>query len=190
MITVLLIEQLSLNGLIEQLEKMNKSTQLKRLILMRHAKSSWKDGLSDHQRTLNKRGRKNAPLIANELIQLDWEPDLVLSSDASRTRETWELMSEQFTQSPKTIFLNSLYLAGIRDIRDAIAQADDQYSTIMLIGHNPGWEQAASFLTGQDIWFTTANAALLSITHESWEKALHNQGTWELHQVVRPKEID
>ncbi|MGY8768866.1 MAG: SixA phosphatase family protein [Pirellulales bacterium] len=169
---------------------MSNPTQLKRLILMRHAKSSWKDGLSDHERTLNKRGRKNAPLIANSLIQLGWQPELVLSSDANRTRETWQLMSDQFEQAPKTIFLNSLYLAGIRDIRNAIAQAGDQHSTIMLLGHNPGWEQAASFLSGQDTLFTTANAALLSLEHTSWKEALLQQGAWELHGIIRPKELE
>ncbi len=62
----------------------------RRLIVMRHAKSSWKHaGLTDHQRPLNKRGRKDAPRVARALIERGWTPRRVLSSDAARTRETW-----------------------------------------------------------------------------------------------------
>jgi len=68
---------------------------ISRLILMRHAKSSWKyHDLSDHERPLNQRGRKSAVKIAKELIRLEWIPDKLYSSDSARTRETWGRMSK------------------------------------------------------------------------------------------------
>ncbi len=64
-----------------------------RLIIMRHAKSDWNSGAaSDHARPLNKRGRRDAPRVANRLGELGWQPDYVISSDSRRTRETLELM--------------------------------------------------------------------------------------------------
>ncbi|MEE3242683.1 MAG: histidine phosphatase family protein, partial [Candidatus Thermoplasmatota archaeon] len=68
---------------------------ISRLILMRHAKSSWKyPDLSDHERPLNKRGRKAAVKVAKELIRLEWIPDKLYSSDSERTKETWSRMNK------------------------------------------------------------------------------------------------
>jgi phosphohistidine phosphatase len=65
----------------------------KRLIIMRHAKSSWTSGAStDHQRPLNKRGRHAAPRIGARLRDIGWIPDMVIASDSERTRETWQRM--------------------------------------------------------------------------------------------------
>ena len=69
------------------------------LILMRHAKSSWKyPELTDHERPLNKRGRKASVKIAKELIRLDWIPDKLYSSDSARTKETWKRMAKHIQQ--------------------------------------------------------------------------------------------
>ena len=68
---------------------------ISRLILMRHAKSSWKyPDLSDHERPLKKRGRKASVKIAKELIRLEWIPDKLFSSDSVRTKETWAKMNK------------------------------------------------------------------------------------------------
>jgi len=72
----------------------------KRLIIMRHAKSSWTSGAAtDHQRPLNKRGRRDAPRIGARLQHLGWLPDLVIASDSERTRETWQRMKVEFPHS-------------------------------------------------------------------------------------------
>ena len=73
----------------------------RRIIVMRHAKSSWKSGArDDHARPLNKRGRRDAPRIAARLAELGWVPERVISSDSERTRQTWARMEEAFDLPP------------------------------------------------------------------------------------------
>ncbi|MFU8803053.1 MAG: SixA phosphatase family protein [Bradymonadaceae bacterium] len=160
----------------------------RRLIVMRHAKSSWSDDmLSDHERPLNDRGRFEAPLVARKLIELGWVPDLVLSSDAERTRETWECMEGAFEEAIEVRWLPSFYHAGMNEVFEALDELEEE-ETILVLGHNPGWEGVVSWLSAEQISMTTANAALLEAEGESWEEALE-QGIWELIDVIRPKEL-
>ena len=80
----------------------------RRLIVMRHAESSWDSSMgSDHERTLNERGRKDAPRVGAALVQKGWIPELVLSSDAQRTSETFAGLSESFPGKVEARFLSS-----------------------------------------------------------------------------------
>lgn len=158
------------------------------LILMRHAKSSWKEpGQEDHARPLNKRGRRDAPRVAERLVELGWTPQRVLLSDAARTRETWSLMRAAFQPAPAVEERPDLYLAGLERIRAGLAKVPAGEGTVLVLGHNPGWEDAVSSLVGQPISMTTANAALLEGQGPSWAEAL--DGAWRLVEVVRPKEL-
>ncbi|MCG7522262.1 histidine phosphatase family protein [Ruegeria sp. Ofav3-42] len=104
------------------------------LILTRHAKSSWDSpALSDHDRPLNKRGRKSAPAIAAWLRENGWLPDEVLSSSSARTRETWERMG---LQAGKVCFHRTLYHADPADMLIELSGATEQ--TVLMLGHNPG----------------------------------------------------
>ena len=90
----------------------------RRLILMRHAKSSWAiDGQEDHQRPLNKRGRRDAPRVAAALAARDWLPDFVVSSDAERTRQTWAEMNSAFSLDCGVRWTRDLYLAALGDLQ-------------------------------------------------------------------------
>ena len=113
----------------------------KRLILMRHAKSSWDHpGLDDHQRPLNGRGQRSAEALGNWLRANDNLPDQVLSSSATRTRETFaglKIMAD-------TRFLDSLYHAGANKMSDILSQATGD--RVLMIGHNPGIAWFASQL--------------------------------------------
>src|SRR5688572_21762822 len=114
----------------------------RRLILMRHAKSSWKaEAENDHERPLNKRGKRDAPRIASKLAALDWAPDFLLSSDSQRTRETWKRMESAFERPPHTSFTRRLYLAGIGEVRSELVLVPPDVRTLMLLGHNDGWEE-------------------------------------------------
>src|SRR5690606_1322492 len=85
---------------------------MKRLVLMRHAKSSWSDPtLEDHARPLNKRGKRDAPWAAERLVSLGFAPDVVLSSDSRRTRQTWKRMAPILPPADVT-FTHALYHAG------------------------------------------------------------------------------
>lgn len=159
---------------------------MKRLIVMRHAKSDWEAGASsDHDRPLNDRGRREAPSVGKGLVELHAIPELVLSSDAARTRETWDRIRGSFPNA--TVELEpSFYLAGLETVRDRFVQVSDALATVLVLGHNPGWEDMASELTGTRIELKTAYAAVLeSRRGETWADALGPSG-FALKKIVKP----
>ena len=110
---------------------------MKRVLLMRHAKSSWAQfDLTDHQRPLNDRGRRDTPRIARELVKRKLLPELIISSDSTRTRETYKLLSTELNMPVE--FTRNLYLATADELFRTIQQANNQYDTIMILAHNPG----------------------------------------------------
>jgi phosphohistidine phosphatase len=127
--------------------------------------------------------------MAEALNERGWWPDVVFSSDSERTRETWAGMCASIDRATDTFFLNDLYLGGIDEIRDAVLEARLRSSTALVLGHNPGWEDAAGWLCGQDISMTTANCVLLMREAESWERALAQPGSWELVAHLRPRDL-
>jgi phosphohistidine phosphatase len=160
-----------------------------RLILMRHAKSAWDTDVStDHARPLNKRGRRDAPRIAAELCRRGWIPDLCWSSDAQRTQETWQLMEPEFERDIPSTFVDVLYLAGLGELQAEADEWPSAAATVLTLGHNPGWSEAASRLTGVALGMTTANAALLECEADTWGDAI--AGRWRLAGLVRPRELD
>lgn len=114
-----------------------------KLIVMRHAKSSWDIPWSDdHDRTLAPRGRHAAALIGKWLADAGHAPDRVLCSTATRTRQTWQIVGESLPEPKQATFERRLYHAGSRQIREMIA-ASPADETVMVIGHNPGIGQFA-----------------------------------------------
>ncbi|MGM0740585.1 MAG: SixA phosphatase family protein [Pseudomonadota bacterium] len=106
---------------------------MRRVILMRHAKSSWgQSGLDDHARPLNGRGRRSAKALGAWLRDRNFTPDQILSSTSQRTRET----CEQLGFEVKTRFLDSLYHADPDDLLGALQQGEG--ACVLLLGHNPG----------------------------------------------------
>ncbi|XVF28101.1 hypothetical protein REPUB_Repub14bG0165600 [Reevesia pubescens] len=170
----------------------------RRLILLRHAKSSWQHpALRDHDRPLSKIGRADAVVVSQKLRHMGWIPQLILSSDALRTRETLNIMQEQvrgFLEA-EVHFISSFYSVAAMDGQTAehLQRTICQYSrddilTIMCMGHNRGWEEAASMFTGASIELKTCNAALLEATGNSWEEAfaIAGFGGWKLQGIVTP----
>jgi len=158
----------------------------RRLIIMRHAKSSWKDpGQSDHERTLDDRGRRSAPLVATRLAELGWAPTIVHSSDAMRTVETWRGMESTFGEPGEleVTFTRDLYLSGLAEIIEASAEWGDAPGPALVLGHNPGWEDAVGQLTDTRVSMGTANAALLDGSGDSWAAAL--RGPWSLVEMIQ-----
>lgn len=158
----------------------------RRLILMRHAKSSWDSGVStDHARPLNARGRHDAPGMARELAARDWVPEQVISSDALRTRETWQGMEPVFGESIDARFENGLYHGGLPSLQASSLQWSAEWGTVLALGHNPGWSDAASRLANTLVEMTTANCALLEGEGPTWIAALG--GSWRLTALLRPR---
>ncbi|WP_319546263.1 SixA phosphatase family protein [Ruegeria conchae] len=115
------------------------------LILTRHAKSSWQyPFVQDHDRPLNKRGRKSATEIGRWLQSNGWLPDEVISSTAQRTRETWNRLG---LSTSKLSFTPGLYLAGPDQMFEALSSASAK--TVLILGHNPGIAEFAHRLVRQ-----------------------------------------
>ncbi len=162
----------------------------RRLIVMRHAKSSWDANVStDHARPLNKRGQRDAPAIARRLVDLAWQPDLVLSSDAARTRETFALMSTALDRVARVEYFSAFYNDGFAALRATVPEVPEVFGTVLALGHNPCWEEAVHWLSGESIVMTTANCALLECDEDAWDTTVEHRERWRLVDVVRPKEL-
>ncbi|XP_058113045.1 uncharacterized protein At3g52155, chloroplastic isoform X2 [Magnolia sinica] len=173
----------------------------RRMILLRHAESSWEDrSVRDHDRPLSKAGRADAVNVSQKLQQMGWVPELILSSDAARTKETLRIMQEQvrgFLEA-EVHFIASFYSIAALDGQTAehLQQTICEYSrdeilTVMCMGHNRGWEEAASMFSGSAIELKTCNAALLEASGKSWDEAFTSAGLggWKLHGIVKPNTV-
>ena len=138
-----------------------------RLIIMRHAKSSWSDAsLDDHERPLNKRGRRDAPRIAQELYDREWIPDRIRVSSSKRTLETLELM-EVISRNSTIDVEPSLYHSNISTLLQAVEEVEEGKTT-MILSHNPGCEILVYQLSNHLEAMQTAAAALFEKQQEGW----------------------
>ena len=170
---------------------------MRRLLLARHAKSSWGDvSLKDHDRPLNARGRRSAPLVAGALYDLDLTPDAVISSTSARTRETWARMEPVFEDRATVEFLPELYLASPRTVLAAIGSVAPSAATLMVLGHNPSTHALAAFLSREGdpeqirqltLAFPTGAVAVIELAGERWEEA--GDGGELLH-FIRPRHLE
>jgi len=120
-----------------------------RLLLLRHAKSSWDDpDVADIDRPLNRRGRQDAAAVGKRLEASSLRPDLALVSSSRRTRETWELLRRAFDAPVPTRVSGDLYHAGPTALLQALREAPPEARHLLLLGHNPGIGQLAHWLGG------------------------------------------
>ncbi len=121
---------------------------MKRVYLLRHAKSSWsEEGMKDHDRPLNARGRGAAQRMGAEMKFRDYIPDVILCSSAKRTQETLSLMAPAMGADIPARIDADLYLAGTDVLLERIRGTSADADSIMLVGHNPGLEQMIVELT-------------------------------------------
>ena len=130
------------------------------LLLLRHAKSDWSTPVSDHKRPLNKRGIRDAPMMAKRLKKHGYRPDRMLSSSAQRARATAELFAK--TLRSKLVLVDALYDADKNTIIDLIRQTDEGIKDLMLVGHNPAWEILVENLTGEDMVMPTCSTVQIA----------------------------
>jgi phosphohistidine phosphatase len=134
-----------------------------RLVLVRHAKSSWDDpALSDHDRPLARRGRKALERMRPHLENRGVRPDVVLCSSARRTRETLDGIKDGLGGHPRIEVEDGLYGAGADDIVARLARLDDAIATAVVIGHNPGIADLVDLLAATDQDVPTGAIADLS----------------------------
>lgn len=161
---------------------------MKRLILMRHAKSSWSDAtLGDRDRPLNGRGRASADALGNWLRQKSYVPDQTLSSSSARTRETFERLG--FSCDAR--FLDALYHAGPEDMLQVLRQATGQ--TVLMLGHNPSicwlahWLVASMPSHTRFADYPTGATLVVHFPVEHWQGLA--RGTGLVRDFVVPREL-
>jgi phosphohistidine phosphatase len=142
---------------------------MKTLLLLHHAKSSWKEAeLSDHDRPLNKRGKNTAPLMGALLHDEDLIPDLILSSSAVRTHNTALLVAKVCTYTGEIIQTRELYLADPQDSVYRLRHVADKHTRVLVVGHNPGLEMLIEALTGETTTMPTAALAYIELSLKRW----------------------
>lgn len=162
---------------------------MKTLLLMRHAKSSWKQpGLADRARPLNKRGKRDAPTMGELLRRQDLVPQWIVSSAAQRGRETAERVAEAAGYDGEILFLNQLYAAEPSQYLAALRVAPEQVERVLIIGHNPGLEDLLELLTGEWERLPTAAIAHLLVPADRWAH-IRGDGSAQLVQIWRPREL-
>jgi len=126
---------------------------MKTLFLIRHAKSYWGDqSINDFDRTLNKRGKKDAPFMGEVLKDKKVKPDLIISSPAKRAKKTAiEIAIKLDYPDKKILYKNDIYDASSNTILSIINKIDNKYSDVMLFGHNPGLTLLNNYLSNNYI---------------------------------------
>ncbi|MDD3060774.1 MAG: histidine phosphatase family protein [Sulfurimonas sp.] len=122
---------------------------MKKLYIIRHAKSSWTDmTLNDFERPLNKRGEEGAPFMAKELKSKNIMPDMILSSPALRAKTTAETITGTIGFFKEIVFKENIYEASAETLHEILKSVDDENATLFLVGHNPGLNALAERYVG------------------------------------------
>ena len=162
---------------------------MKTILLMRHAKSSWKEThLADHDRPLNSRGRSAAPIMGEHLSKIALVPDVIVCSTAARARQTVEYLLETLPFEGEVVYTRDLYHSGTESFLEEIAKLDQRYQCAMLVGHNPGMEMAVEDLTGEWIRMPTASVARIDFEVDLWDE-ITEDSSGKLGDVWIPRDF-
>ena len=162
---------------------------MKTLLLMRHAKSSWDNSrLTDYERPLNERGRRDAPRMGRLLRHEGLTPDLIITSSAKRAATTAELVALELALDSDTRYTEMLYLADPDAYIRQARQVGDDIEILLMVGHNPGIQELVEQLTGQEEGMSTAALAYIRAPVRKWPE-LAGGKQYELVHVWRPKEL-
>lgn len=173
---------------------------MKRLLLLRHGKAEG-SAADDAHRALISRGEKDSQRMGRFLRDDVYIPELVLCSNATRTRQTLDLLLPEIGARPKIEYLSELYLAEPEAILALVRRAPDKCASVMVVGHNPGLEQCALALAAMplekklrkryevmDEKFPTCALAVIDFDVPKWADVTPGRG--ELDAFVRPKDLE
>jgi len=168
---------------------------MRRLMLLRHAKSAWPAGTADLDRPLAPRGREAAPRMGRYLADEGLLPDLALVSPARRAQETWALVRDA-VGGAETRTEPRIYEAPAQRLLDVVQEAPADRRTLLLIGHNPGFEDLSKMLIGHGDRYAfarlsqkypTAGLAVIDVAVEDWREVAPRGG--RLDRFVTPKTL-
>jgi phosphohistidine phosphatase len=144
---------------------------MKKLYIIRHAKSSWKDlMLNDFERPLNKRGEKDAPFMGKLLKQKGVFPDAILSSPAARAKTTALKIAKEINFSKEIIYERKIYEASATTLISVVKSIDDKYKVVFLFGHNPGLNMLAESIIGFHENIPTCGIVEVEFDCKKWSK--------------------
>ncbi|MBU0946127.1 MAG: histidine phosphatase family protein [Proteobacteria bacterium] len=152
---------------------------MKKLYLIRHAKSSWADPtLRDFDRPLNKRGRRDAPFMGKKLAERKIKPDFIISSSAKRAEQTVQILAKAIAYPQKRIYFSeAIYLADENGLYRILRSCDDRVNSLLLVGHNFGITDFAVSISGTQIEnIPTCGIVAMKFDLDSWQQVEPNTG--------------
>jgi len=154
---------------------------MKKLYLIRHAKSDWSDlNKNDFDRGLNKRGKRSIPLMAKALQEKGFIPDLILSSAAKRARKTAKGLAKVLHYKNQIIFDEALYFTEPEEMMEKVQKVDDRYGSLFLVGHNPEITELSNMLTTEYIDnIPTLGIVAISFDIQKWNDIGRGKGKME-----------
>lgn len=172
---------------------------MKRLTLLRHAKSSWDDPVSrDFDRPLNRRGERAALVVGRYAREQGMHFDHLIASPAVRVVETLDTFFEGYGETIETNWDRRIYLASSATLMDVIRDLPDQCAAALMVGHNPGMEDLVLGLVPDDgtsplrddveVKLPTASLAVLEIDVEHWDDVGASKA--RLVHFTRPRDLD
>ncbi len=173
------------------------SLAMRRLLLLRHAKSDRPPGVPDHDRPLYRRGARDCAVIGTYLAHNALIPERVLCSTAKRTRETWDLVAHQLPKPPPVDFEDRLYEADPQAILTLLRGTAQKVHSLLVVGHNPGIQRLALTLVASgDVEarerlhekFPTGALAVIDFALDEWSR-LHPQ-SGRLDRFIAPRQLE
>lgn len=162
---------------------------LTHLLLMRHAKSSWSHGsLTDHERALNSRGEKAAVAVGQALVARNYAPDIIWSSDSTRTRQTAMRLIRAIPGAQTVNYDSNFYHASAQQVLAICGKQIEPTGKLMLLGHNPGWAELHSYFTGQSHAYPTGACTVLTRLYDSDGDWL-DPASWKFTDLILPREL-
>jgi phosphohistidine phosphatase len=166
-----------------------------RLLLLRHAKAAWPAGILDLDRPLAKRGQEASLVMGNYMRSERLQPDLAIVSPARRTQETWERV-QPLVGEIEMRRDGRIYEAPAGRLLEIVREVEPEIGTLLLIGHNPGFEELAKLLIGEGDMdsilrlgqkYPTAGLAVIDFELVSWGEVKPKAG--RLERFVTPKSL-
>ena len=162
---------------------------MKTLLILRHGKSSWKEeGLADHERPLASRGKRESLRMGEELARRQLVPDLVVSSPAKRARSTARRIIKASGYAGELLLEPRFYFTDLGTCLAALAALPQEAGMVLVIGHNPLWEELVYHLTRQPAHLPTAALAVVDLPIHAWADMI-SSGEGSLRLLLDPKTL-
>lgn len=152
---------------------------MKRLYVIRHAKSSWSDpALGDFERRLNRRGKRDAPFMGTRLKEGGAKPDMIVSSPARRAVKTARAIAKALGfPTGKIVEEMTVYEASLHDLLAVVRKIPDACGEVIMVGHNPGFSDLAGYLASDStVYMPTCAVCCVDLDVDSWARVRSGLG--------------